>query len=718
MKKHLIVLLLSIAVLPVMAQKALVRKGDEQFKLMAYPKAIPYYLKAVSKDSTCQDAVFRLAESYRLTNNRIEAEKWYAKAVTMPAVRPIDRFYYGQMLMNNGKYAQAKKYMEDFLLSNSEDPRAAAFVRAIDAYETFFVDSANFQVNRLDINSGNADFGAAIFQDGIVFASSRPVTNMIDRRHAWTNEPFLSLYYSRGKESKFRDPEPFAKTLGSKFNDGPVCFSKSGDEIYMTRNSSGGTKEGKSSDHTVKIKIFKSKNTGGGQWGALEPFEYNSDKYNCGHPALSADGQRLYFASDMPGGKGGMDLYVCEREGSKWGKPVNLGDTVNTRGNELFPYIMEDGTIYFASDGQAGIGGLDIFYTHNTGNKYSVPVNVGYPLNTSDDDFGFVYDLKTKSGYLSSNRAKRNFDDDIYAFKKKNVRIRGIVVNKENGSPIKNARVELKHGSSSIPFTTSENGRFDFPAEFDSDYEVKGSAKDLGEAMEKLTTASSNPVDPFVRLELGKSAEFALTINVIDAETKQPIPGAMISEEISSKQLGATDLQGLYKQPIIPQKDEQLLVASPGYRSKIVMMKGQAGQAPKNMDYTVELTPAKDIAPFENWYKIVYFDLDKFTIRADAEKVMKDIVAFLNANPEAKISINSHTDSRATADYNMKLSENRSKTVRKYLIDNGVNPKQIGKLGWSGKTMMVNNCGDNEPCSEAMHQLNRRTEFQVMEILK
>ena len=600
MKKLSILFLLSVAFLSAFAQKAQVSKGDEYFKQMAYPQSIAYYLKAIKKDSTSADAIFRLAEAYRLTNNRIEAEKWYAKAVTLPQARPLDRFYYGQALMNNGKYAQAKKYMEDFILSNKEDNRGKTFVKAIDSYENFFADSSNYSVTRLDINTDKADFGAAIYQDGIVFASSRPTVEIVERKHAWTNENFLALYYSRGKENNFREPEPFAKNLETKFNDGPVCFSKNGEEIYLTRNLGETSKSSKSSDKIYKIKIFRAKINGSGQWGAIEPFEYNNLNYNTGHPALSSDGQRLYFCSDMPGGKGGMDIWVCERICEKWGKPVNLGDTINTRGNELFPFVMEDGTLYFSSDGQAGIGGLDIFYTRDMDGKYSMPVNVGYPLNSSDDDFSFVYDIKTKTGYISSNRANRNFDDDVYSFKKKSIRIRGMVVNKENGQPIKNARVELSNGKNVIPFTTSENGRFDCPAEFDLNYNVKGYVEGLGDTTVTINTSSNNPNDPFVRLELGKHAAFSLTIKVIDAATLQPVPGATITEEVNNRQLGATDLNGLYIQPIVPNRDEQILVTAPGYRSKIIMMKGQEGQDPKDIVYTVELTPANDVTPYEN----------------------------------------------------------------------------------------------------------------------
>ncbi len=718
MKKSLVTLLLSVFFLPLLAQKGLVKKGDEHFKAMAYPSAIPYYLKALKKDSTLQDAIFRLADCYRLTNNRILAETWYAKAVQQPRVMSIQKFYYGQSLMNNGKYAQARRWMEDFLIDNKEDGRGQSFIKAIEAYQNFFADSSNYAITKLDINSTNADFGAVLHDDGIVFASSRKRPEIIERTHAWTNEPFLALYYSRGKENQFREPEMFAEKLQTRLNDGPVCFNKKGDEIYITRNNIENGRVHKSNDKIVKLKLFMAKSKGGNDWGALEPFPYNNDNYNCAHAAISPDGQRLYFASDMPGTKGGMDLWMCNRQGTGWSKPINMGDTINTRGNELFPTVTEDGTIYFASDGRAGIGGLDIFYTHDLGNGYVQPVNMGYPINSPDDDFNLVYDAKNKIGYFSSNRANRGIDDDLYTFKKKSMKIRGIVVNKEDGTPIKQASIVLSNENGTQNFTTFDNGRFEFSGELDANYTLKGSAAGLGDTTMQFATSSLSPSDPFVRVELGKAAPFQISIMVIDGETKKPLPGAMIKDEATNKDLGSTDLDGQYKQPLVPEKDEQLIVALPGYRPKVIMLKGQAGETPRSLNYTVELTPASDIYPYENWYKIVYFDLDKFNIRDDAKDVMADVVRFLSEHKDVKISIMAHTDSRATAEYNEKLSERRAKTIKQYLADHGIPTKQIGKISWSGESMMVNNCGDGEPCTEEMHQLNRRAEITVNSLIK
>jgi outer membrane protein OmpA-like peptidoglycan-associated protein len=487
--------------------------------------------------------------------------------------------------------------------------------------------------------------------------------------------------------------------------------------MYITRNNIEGTKIHRSSDKTVLLKIFKSTSSGG-TWGKPESFQFNSDNYSCAHPALSSDGTKLYFASNMPGGKGGMDIYVCNKSGNGWGKPENLGDTINTKGNEVFPVIMEDGTLYFSSDGHPGIGGLDIYYTRDIGGKYVLPVNVGYPLNTSEDDFEMVYDVKNKIGYLSSNRANRGFDDDVYSFRRKSIRIKGIVINKETGSPVPNAKVELTLENNTLNFTTQENGRFDFPADFDKNYTLKGSAKDLGDTTITMSTVGVSVADPYVRIELGRPAPFSMIINVVDADTKQPLPGATIRDDNTQHDLGSTDATGNFTQPIVPKKDEQLVISIPGYRPKVIMLKGQEGELPKDITYTVEMTAASDVHPWESWYKIVYYDLNKYNMREDAAKTMDEVAAFLIAHPEVRISINSHTDSRASKEYNEKLSENRSKSCKQYLMSKGVSAKQIEKLLWSGESVLINNCGDSAPCTEEMHQLNRRTELTVTSVKK
>lgn len=715
MKKAFILVFLAMYCSMSFAQKALVRKGDYYYKMFSYSKAIPYYEKALKKDSMQQDAIFRLANSYRLINEREKAEFWFAKAVKMPKCESIYKYYYAQMLMNNGKYAHARKWMENFVVENPTDGRGQMFMRAIDTYKSFFADSSDYEITRLDINTSDSEFGTAMYNDGIVFSSNRKRTDLIERTHSWTDMPFLTLYHARGKEKTFRAPEVFASNLQTKFNDGPVCFNKKGDEIFITRNNIDGTKVHKSKEKVVKLKIYSAKSSGN-EWGNLTSFQYNSNEYNCAHPALSPDGMKLYFSSDMPGGQGGMDLYVCERKGSGWTTPVNMGDTVNTKGNEVFPVVMEDGTIYFSSDAHPGIGGLDIFYTREMNGQLLPVVNVGYPLNTSEDDFGMVYDSKNRIGYLSSNRLNKGFDDDIYSFRRKTVKIKGIVVNRETGEPIDQAVVEVTNGSNKKNFLTGNNGRFEFSAEFDQNYTVKGSKENMGDSTVNINTIGSAPADPFVRIELGNPYRYSATVFVTDAVTRLPIAGASIKDELNDMVIGETDSTGRFRQPLIADMPMQLMISKKSYRSRVIMMDAVAKDQLDDKIYNVEMKQAKDIHPYEDWYKIVYYDLDKYNIRSDASPVLEEIAKFLRMHPEVTISIASHTDSRASAAYNEKLSQNRSKSVRRFLMAKGIPAKQLAREEWSGENVLVNNCGDNVPCTEEEHQQNRRTEFTVYSV--
>lgn len=698
------------------AQKGSIRKGDNSYKMFAFADAIKYYEKALKKDSMQQDVIFKLANCYRLINNRERALNIYGRAVTMPKCEPGYKYYYATMLMNNGKYAQARKWMENFLVDYPTDRRGKLFIRAIDTYKSFFVDSNDYTITKLDINSPNSDFGAAFYNDGIVFTSNREHPDLMERKHTWTNLPFLAVYYAKGKENKFNTPELFNAAVQTKFNDGPACFSKKGDEIYITRNNVLGNKIGKSKDKIVKLEIYSAKSDGN-NWTDIKPFKYNNNECNVAHPALSPDGKRLFFSSDMPGGKGGMDLYVCEKSGDSWGQPVNLGDTINTNGNELFPEVMDDGTLYFSSDAHPGIGGLDIFYSREINGNYLPAVNAGYPINSSDDDFAFIYDNKNKIGYISSNRANKGFDDDLYSFKRRSIHIKGILVNRETGEPINQGLIELSNGTNNKQFVTQENGRFDFPADFEQQYTLKGSMTNMGDSTVSISTIGAPPGDPFIRIELGKPYQFSAMLVVTDAETHQPIAGATVLDELNDRVVGTTDASGVFRQPMVPDVGMQLLTSKDNYRSRVVMMDPVPKNNIEDKIFNVELKEANNIHPFEDWYRIIYYDLDKYNIRSDAVKVLDEVSLFLKEHPEVVISMSSHTDSRASAAHNAKLSENRSKSVRKYFIDQGVNPKQLAKVIWDGENVLVNNCGDGVPCTEEEHQLNRRTEITVYELI-
>lgn len=398
------------------AQTAL-KKGNKLYDAMAYSQAIPQLESALKKDANNSDAMIKLADCYRLTNNSEMAEMWYAKVVASGVSKPIHQLYYAQALMTNGKYADAKKWMDTYHASEPNDMRPESSLKSIDNISSYTEDAQNFKIEKININSPDADFGAVAYRDGIVFASTRERNQPVRRTDMWTGKKFLALYKAVGRDANFQEPIMFEKSIQTIYNDGPICFNKAGDEMYVTTNNIEEGKVRKSTEGVVKLKIYKYKFENK-EWAFEDTFPPNNDQYNVAHPSLSADGNQLYFASDMPGGMGGMDIYVCTKKDKTWTSPVNLGEGVNTKGNEVFPTIKSDGTLYFSSNGRDGVGGLDIYSAQQKGDKWGDVRNLFAPINSRDDDFGLVFNANDQTGYFSSNRgnSEKSKDDNIYFF--------------------------------------------------------------------------------------------------------------------------------------------------------------------------------------------------------------------------------------------------------------------------------------------------------------
>ncbi len=439
-------------------------------RTLAYSEAIPLYLKALDQDPNKPEALRGIGECFRLTNQTEQAETYYRKLVNGgKSVEPNDKLRLAQMLMANANYTEAQQYFTEYSSTASADERAKNQLEAIHMLDSFLKDSLRYKVTNGKFNSANSDFSPVRFADGFVFVSSRGRGGMKDKTHSWTGDPFLSLFYAKGSLEQISNVSPFAEELKSEYNDGPACFSAKGDEMFLTRNN------GKSlnrNDKTARLKIVVSK-LENGKWSEAADLPFNRAQYNTAHACLSIDGKRLYFASDMPGGSGGMDIYYSDRIESTWSDPINMGKQVNTSGNEAFPYIGPDGLLYFSSDGWPGLGGLDLFKIDL--NASEKPRNAGYPINTHKDDFGVWFSADMKYGMLSSNRKGGNGDDDIWMLEFINkLVIYGTVADKETLVPIPNAPVVLKDSSGNVVATavTDANGKYSLEGEFNMDYSV------------------------------------------------------------------------------------------------------------------------------------------------------------------------------------------------------------------------------------------------------
>lgn len=471
-------------------------------RTLAYSDAIPLYLKALDQDPSKPEALRGIGECFRLTNQTEQAETYYRKLVNGgKGVEPNDKLRLAQMMMANANYAEAQQYFTDYSSTASADERAKNQLEAIHMLDSFLKDSLRYKITNGKFNSTNSDFSPARFADGFVFVSSRGRGGMKDKTHSWTGDPFLSLFYAKGSLEQISNVAPFAEELKSEYNDGPACFSAKGDEMFLTRNNS---KSLNRNDKTARLKIVVSK-LENGKWSEAADLPFNRAQYNTAHACLSIDGKRLYFASDMPGGSGGMDIYYSDRIESTWSDPVNIGKHINTSGNEAFPYMGPDGLLYFSSDGWPGLGGLDVFKIDlNTSEK---PRNAGYPINTHKDDFGLWFSTDMKYGMLSSNRKGGNGDDDIWMLEFINkLVIYGTVADKETLVPIPNAPVVLKDSSGNVVATavTDANGKYSLEGEFNMDYSVSSNSDGWFAGSKDFSTKGINNDSMEVNLLLEK----------------------------------------------------------------------------------------------------------------------------------------------------------------------------------------------------------------------
>jgi hypothetical protein len=439
-----------------LAQSKALEKADRLFQEASYPAAIEAYQKAIDDEPTNSRAVIRLADCYRLTDDFRNALRWYAKAVKMKGVEGEVWFHYGEVMMINRKYTDAIPWLERYQKKFPEDDRVADMVASCKNLEAFSAAKSLYLLRRLPlVNSEFSDFGPSFYDKSVIFASSRKRNILKANR---TGDSFLDFYVAPyGGKPELGEPVLFRSALNTPLHEANACFSADGKQMFFTRNH---VTKGPDSDKEgtfVQLALYSSTLVEG-KWTNEELLPFNDSKYSFGHPALSADGKKLYFVSNMPGGFGSTDIYVVEKSGNGWGKPENLGQDINTKGNEMFPWVDANGILYFASNGRGGLGALDIFFVNPDRDVVGNPENVGAPVNSPYDDFGFVFDDENGVGFFTSNRLGGKGDDDLYAVSKL-IRWEGQVLDSA-GMPLPDALVDLREGRSRTQMMTDENGKF------------------------------------------------------------------------------------------------------------------------------------------------------------------------------------------------------------------------------------------------------------------
>lgn len=654
----------------------LLRKAIIEYQSLRFADAIRELKKVLEKDPENVSAQEMMAASNRNIKDYDEAMYWYGELCKLKNIKPEWALYYAEALANKEKYEQSEQWYRKFLSMKPSDRRADAFSKA--NLNSFSRNAGEYRVSYSSINTDASEYSPMYYKDGLLFVSNRSQKTryifqwdrtsysdlyIIDKlediteadpdsvgksvkaskpskyiaANSDTERSILSLFASNRAESTDEGSEPYLLRgkVKSSFHEGPSVLLPEG-SLLFTRNNYVGGKAAKSNNGVNKLKLYTASGPG---WNKITPFPYNNNEYSTGHPTVSQDGRILIFASDMPRGFGGTDLYYCVRtgDGKKWGRPTNLGPKINTEGNEQFPFLHKDGKLYFSSTGHPGLGGLDIFEVVLKDLKaVGSPKNMGTDINSSSDDFGFIMDESAKSGYFSSNRRG---NDDIYQFTRMayTVVLKGKVIDAGTNVPLPGTRVILRKNGLTDTLLANSNGEFTRVLSKETDYELSGS-----------------------RISYVSRQSFLSTIGITTDSTINVLVKLNRAENL---------------QQWVSDNCETL----------------------------------KKTFSLDN----IYYDLDQSEIRPDAIPTLDRIAMIMQKNPEISIISASHTDSRATDNYNRQLSLRRGEAARSYLISKGIDGRRI-EVKYYGKSRLVNSCVEGVNCPENEQQMNRRTEFEVI----
>ena len=480
-------------------------EADKEFKLFHYHNAIKLYTDAYQKKQSLH-ATERLATSYRLIKDYPQAESWYSLLMKSKDAPANAFLYYGDALRNNSKFSEAKLQYEKYASLNKSlavEDKTMLMLSCDSALSWMNKPKAVAIKNEAILNSSDEDWGSVFYDNSIVFTSDRKNPTVIAEikkskpflkfdeanqlpdkiTYGWTGNNYLRLYKKAGLDSAIL----FPFNAGSEYHVGAASFTADGNEMYftLTRIPEKIERE-KGIPKTVKVEIYSSKKDAQGNWGAVQPFKYNKvNEYSVGDPFVSKDGSALYFVSDMPGGKGKTDIYVCfKTDAGIWGQAINL-EKINTAGTERTPYFDNESNFYFATDGRIGMGGLDVFKAAKQGNDLAEPKNMGYPLNSPQDDFAFTLNAK-KQGMFSSDRVGGKGSDDIYSFildYNLTFKLEGVAIDRVTGKPLPGTIVSLtKADGSVISVQTDSLGRYKFNLDGDEEYNIKGAKTDFRNA--------------------------------------------------------------------------------------------------------------------------------------------------------------------------------------------------------------------------------------------
>ena len=463
------------------SQSGLQKKADTLFNKFSFVDAANVYKELISKKYNADYATRQLADCYAYMRNPDSAVVYYKKAIEQPNVPNQYYYNYAQALRGVKNYKESRVWLKRFEETGG-NIKDSNFLKDGDFINNIFNAKPQYFLMDFNFNSKYSDFGPYEKDKNIYFVSSKDEGVSSKHIYGWNEEPFLDIYV-KSKSGTDSIPNGKSKLKGdvnTVYHEGPLTISKDGKTMYFSRNDFNKQVLGRTNKGLTNLKIYKATLVDG-KWENIEELPFNSDSYSISHPALNSDETKLYFSSDMPGGLGGVDIYYVDINSNGYGTPQNLGSPVNTHKNESFPFINSEGVLFLASDGHLGLGLLDIFGTvTDETNKIISVINLGVPINSNKDDFSFFMN-EDGSGYFASSRDGGMGSDDIYAYNSvPQLKLEGTVTDAETNVPIAGATVSLLDGNSNPIATlqTDENGHYDINIDRDADYYINVKSDD------------------------------------------------------------------------------------------------------------------------------------------------------------------------------------------------------------------------------------------------
>ena len=666
----------------------------------AYPVWAEMASKSIKKNENNWGYVRKAIEAATNTEQYDKALMWAEKLTANSDTCSQDWLNYFDLLLINSKSNRLMGAIDSALSRTPNSTKIQEWKKSAPLILKQLTDNSEYTIaNYRQIKKGE-EFCAVPYKGAVVLVSNRRNTGFLNRNYAWTGQFFTDLI-AIGDTVDISTDKLWKEVKRTNPHDGPISFSKDNKTAILTVNQKEIDQVGGIKFSRLELKIYREKN---GEWSE-EVFPYNNKTFSVGHGVLDQQGN-LYFASDKPGGFGGVDIYKSTYINGSWSEPVNLGSKVNTWRDEVFPFVSNNGTLYFSSNGWPGNGGLDVFYQEN---DKSNPKHIGNPINTNADDFGIYVDETTGRGFLSSNR--NVYKDEIYTISKPIYKIEAeITLTTCDNKPLDKKQILVKNSKTGIEdaMTTDAKGKISIKPSINSSYVFSFAGDEQLDAVKSEKTFDKEGKFP-ISLS-GKYKAKSLKLKVVDQDGKNII-GAQLtyySKGASGKKILTADAPIIISQAEIAEVDSIVGYMINYSDCKFIMPKNESCSSDPTVSMNFIKKQGSEFIKLEN----IYYDFDLWNIRPEGKIELDKLVKYMKEHPELTVELGSHTDSRGSDYYNEWLSEQRSKSCVKYIRAAGIPTNKILAKGY-GETKLVNKCSNNDRCTEAEHQLNRRTELKI-----